>query len=92
MSARYWVLASDSLFHPGMTWPDGIRLAGPDAQREHGMRPRTEAAARMSPLPGTAWRLIEDDGAGPSFEGQWAELILRYVNGVPEVALRSVVT
>jgi hypothetical protein len=80
------MLVTDSLFHPGMKWPPGLRLAGPEHLAEYGVRPSSPH------IPASAWRLVEDDGADPGLDGRRVELTLNYADGVPEIAERSEVT
>lgn len=61
MSVKYWILVSDELMAAGITWPEGLRLAGPSAIDE---------------FPDVHWHLVEDDNAPAELDCRRVELVL----------------
>lgn len=88
MSACYWVLGTDSIFHDGSagSWPPGLRLAGPETLARYPVRPSAPHT------PASAWRLVEDDDAPSGLDGKRVELVLHMVNDVPGIGTRTEVT
>lgn len=85
MSACYWVLGTDSIFHDGSagSWPDTLRLASPETLARYPVRP---SAPHTAP---SDWRLVEDDDAPPELDGKEVSVILHMVNDVPGIGVRN---
>jgi hypothetical protein len=86
MSARYWVQISAELMAAGITWPDGMRMAG-EARMPSG-EPVAWPWELYCPWP-WAWYLVEDDGAPPELEGREVELVFRMEDCTPVVVSRE---